>query len=68
METFRSFTLKVSRNNDSLWVVEWVDGRGNPLKDFPVFYSRYSLWAQAHALTWYADELYKIKQTVTPLD
>lgn len=68
MDQFRSFNLKLSCNNDGLWAAEWVYDNGTPLEGFPIFYSRYSMWAQAHALTWYADELYKIKKTTTPLD
>lgn len=32
------------------------------------FKSRYALWAKAHALQWYANELYRIKKLTTPLD
>jgi len=67
MDFFDTFTIRLS-NKDSLWCAEFIDSQGNPLKDFPIFYSRYSLWAKAHALTWYADELYKIKKTTTSLN
>ena len=29
--------------------------------------SRYALWAKAHALTWYANDLYRIKVLSTPV-
>ena len=32
------------------------------------FKSRYELWAKAHALQWYVDELYRIKKLTTVLD
>jgi len=29
--------------------------------------SRYALWAKAHALSWYANDLYRIKVLSTPI-
>jgi len=59
--------LRETLQDDGGWLCEFVDGLGKVMEDFPKFYSRYSCWARAHALQYYADELYRIKYTTTPL-
>lgn len=50
--------------------VEWDDTQKMYVAEIAgqKFMSRYPLWAKAHALQWYANELYRIKQLTTPLD
>lgn len=50
--------------------VEWDDTQKMYVAEIAgqKFTSRYSLWAKAHALQWYANELYRIKVLTTPLD
>jgi len=68
MLTSRSFHLLLNSDDEGFWSAEWIDAAGIRLPNCPKFYSRYSLWVQAHALIWYANQLYKIKKTTTPLD
>lgn len=53
-------------------VTTWDEAEGmyhaNIKNTKTVFKSRYALWAKAHALQWYANELYRIKVLTTPVD
>ncbi len=71
MEPYYSYSHYMFRDycmDDGMWCCEMVDGLGKVREDFPKFYSRYSMWAKAHAFQWWADELYRIKVLSTPVD
>ena len=58
-------------STDLIQLELWRDGEYWTCKIVGIektFTSRHSLWAKAHALQYYADELYRIKQLTTPLD
>lgn len=65
--TGATHNILLTLQDDDMWRSEFVDGLGKVIEDMPKFHSRYKLWAHAHALQYYADELYRLKQTFTPI-
>lgn len=52
--------LVESPSGDKFYRACLVDGLGEKLVETPFFYSRYGLRAKSYALSWYAEELFKL--------